>query len=223
MQPAVSQVELARLQAMSVYEQKLYSAGFCRIAGIDEAGRGPLAGPVVAAACILPKYVIFERLNDSKMLSSEVREELFAKIVACAGVHFGLGIVDVEIIDQINILQATFLAMQQALAALSEPADYLLIDGSIAPNFKIPFQMIVKGDRYSISIAAASILAKVTRDRMMIEVDRKWPYYGFKKHKGYATQEHIDAIFRWGPCQLHRKTFEPIKSLLRSERQIKLF
>lgn len=210
----ISKAELFRLNEMSLYEKQLLAQGYQKIAGIDEAGRGPLAGPVVAAACILPQGLLFENLNDSKQLSEEEREVLFHSITSCTGLLYGLGIVDVETIDRINILRATHLAMQRAVASLSQKPDYLLIDGNQLPFFEIPSAGIVKGDAKSVSIAAASILAKVTRDRMMTELDVQWPNYGFKQHKGYGTEQHTQAIQKWGPCPIHRRSFEPIKSML---------
>jgi ribonuclease HII len=210
----ISEAELFRLNAMSVYEKQLEEQGFKKIAGIDEAGRGPLAGPVVAAACILPPGLLLENLNDSKQLSEKERESLFAAIIASPRAIYGIGIVDVETIDQINILRATHLAMQRAVAALSEKPDYLLIDGNQLPFFEIPREGVIKGDAKSVSIAAASVLAKVTRDRIMTELDAQWPVYGFKQHKGYGTEKHTQAIRKWGACPIHRRSFEPIKSML---------
>ncbi len=210
----VSDSELLRLSAMSLCEKRLKAEGFARIAGIDEAGRGPLAGPVVAAACILPDGVFFENLNDSKQLSPQQRETLFLDITACPGLVFGIGIVDIATIDQINILQATFLAMKKAIEAMSIQPDYILIDGNQAPFFEVPTEWVVHGDRLSVSIAAASILAKVTRDRIMEKFDQEYPEYGFKQHKGYATELHLEAIRAWGPCGIHRKSFEPVKTIL---------
>lgn len=208
-----AQSELFRLEKMSFSEQRLAKEGFSRIAGVDEAGRGPLAGPVVAAACILPKEAFFEGLNDSKKISSSLRETLFHKITNFPGIDFGIGIIDVETIDQINILQATFLAMQQAVAQLKGKPDYLLIDGNKAPHFQIPTETLEKGDSLSVSIAAASIIAKVTRDRIMHELDQKYPQYGFKQHKGYGTLRHRKAIDNFGACPIHRKSFKPISDL----------
>lgn len=220
----ISESERFRLHSLSVYEKRLNAAGCSRIAGIDEAGRGPLAGPVVAAACILPEGRLFANLNDSKQLSAGEREILFAEITTCPDLIYGIGIVDVETIDRINILQATFLAMRKAVEALSIPPDYLLVDGNQIPPFEIPAESIVQGDGLSISIAAASILAKVTRDRIMIELDLKYPKYGFKRHKGYATEQHLEAIHIHGPCTIHRKSFDPVKSMLHPQRiQVDLF
>jgi ribonuclease HII len=204
--------ELSRLDAMSVWEKKLKADGFLRVAGVDEAGRGPLAGPVVAAACILPEGALFENLNDSKQLSADQRETLFAKIVAFPGIQFGIGKASVGEIDRYNILKATFLAMRRAVAELATAPDFLLIDGNRTPSFEVPTEAVVEGDAKSISIAAASVLAKVTRDRLMVELDAKWPQYGFKRHKGYGTAQHLEAIRVHGPCPIHRKTFDPIKS-----------
>lgn len=220
MQQHISASELIRLEAMTVCEKRLRAEGFQQIAGIDEAGRGPLAGPVVAAACILPEGALFEFLNDSKQLSAEEREILFQQITTYPKLIFGIGIADVKTIDRINILQATFLAMKRAVEALSVQPDYLLVDGNQFPGIKIPTELLVEGDRRSISIAAASILAKVTRDRLMRDLDAKWPEYGFKDHKGYATPQHLEAIQKWGPCTLHRKSFEPVKSMLATDVQI---
>ena len=216
MQQDISKAELFRLQEMSIHENRLALEGFSCIAGIDEAGRGPLAGPVVAAACVLSRNSIFEHLNDSKQLAPAMRDSLYTNLISHSETRFGIGVSDVETIDRINILQATFLAMRQAVAALTVEPDYLLIDGNQVPVFTIPALAIVKGDAHSVSIAAASILAKVTRDRIMAEFDSIWPHYGFKKHKGYATAEHVDAIRKFGPCPLHRKSFEPVKSLFAS-------
>lgn len=220
----ISGSELLRLQAMSLCEKRLKAEGFTRIAGVDEAGRGPLAGPIVAAACILPDGVLFENLNDSKQLTPEEREILFSEITTCPHLYFGIGIIDVKTIDRVNILQATFLAMKKAVEALFIQPDYILIDGNQLPSFDIPTESVVEGDSLSISIAAASVIAKVTRDRIMVELDAKWPLYGFKQHKGYATDQHIQAIQTHGPCPIHRKSFDPVRSMLNPQTvQIDLF
>lgn len=203
--------ETVRFEAMSVCEKRLRQEGFCHIAGIDEAGRGPLAGPVVAAACILPEGFFLEHLNDSKQLTAKKREWLFSQITTHPSVIYALGMVDEKTIDQINILQATFLAMKKAVQALSTTPDYLLIDGNQIPHFEIPSEALIEGDGRSISIAAASILAKVTRDRIMIELDAQYPQYGFKQHKGYGTQQHLTALRVFGPSPIHRTSFAPIK------------
>jgi ribonuclease HII len=205
--PKISALELLRLNTMSSCEMRLKREGFFQIAGVDEAGRGPIAGPVVAAACILPFGALFEHLNDSKLLTPKMREALFDKITNHPGVHFGIGIIAPATIDRVNILQATFLAMQKAVGKLPVAADYLLIDGNQLPYFEIPSESVVQGDSRSISIAAASVIAKVTRDRIMQELDGKYPEYGFRKHKGYGTELHRKAIRSFGLCPIHRKSF----------------
>lgn len=196
--------ELARLENMKEYE---YTYAACEaICGIDEAGRGPLAGPVAAAAVILPKDCQILFLNDSKKLSEKRREELFLEIKEKA-ISWGVGIVSPERIDEINILQATYEAMRSAVNQLSVTPDLLLNDAVTIPGIDINQVPIVKGDAKSVSIAAASILAKVTRDHMMAEYDKIFPEYGFAKHKGYGTAAHIAAIKEFGPCAIHRRTF----------------
>ena len=216
----VYQSELSRLKAMTFCETRLKREGFNLIAGVDEAGRGPLAGPVVAAACILPKGALFENLNDSKKLSAQQREKLYVQITSHPDLIYGVGIIDVETIDRINILQATFLAMQRAVESLKIAPDYILIDGNQLPHFKIPTESLVAGDALSVSIAAASILAKVTRDRIMLEFDGKYPKYGFKRHKGYATTQHVEAIKAHGPCPIHRRSFDPVRSMETSSQSL---
>jgi ribonuclease HII len=199
-----------------IFERAARASGHSRIAGLDEAGRGPLAGPVVAAAVILPYGLLIPGVTDSKQLSSQQRERLFQAIVASA-VAFGIGIVDERTIDTINILEASILAMERALAGLTVSPDYLLIDGNFTlPRVPLTQQAVIKGDCLSHSIAAASILAKVTRDRLMIELHERYPRYNFRKHKGYGTREHIALIREFGPCEAHRRTFEPVASILRS-------
>lgn len=197
--------ELARLDRMKEYERKY--EGYSIVCGIDEAGRGPLAGPVVAAAAVLPKDATILWLNDSKKLSEKRREELFQEIQEKA-VTYGVGIVSPAVIDEINILQATYEAMRQAVSALSSEPDILLNDAVIIPGIDEKKQVkIIKGDAKSVSIAAASILAKVTRDRMMGEYDKLYPEYGFAQHKGYGTKAHMDAIREFGVCPIHRRSF----------------
>lgn len=197
--------ELHRLEGMKEYERKYASCGF--ICGIDEAGRGPLAGPVVAAACILPTDCEILYLNDSKKLTEKRREELFVEIQEKA-VSFGVGIVSPAVIDEINILQATYEAMRQAVEKLSVRPDVFLNDAVVIPGIDESRQVkIIKGDAKSVSIAAASILAKVTRDHMMEEYDRLYPEYGFAKHKGYGTKAHLDAVREHGMCPIHRRSF----------------
>lgn len=196
--------ERERLEQMRVYEHEY--ASFSAICGIDEAGRGPLAGPVVAGAVILPTDCEILYLNDSKKLTEKRREALFLEIKEKA-VAWNVGIVDAAEIDQINILQATYEAMRKAITGLEVTPDLLLNDAVEIPDVQIPQVKIIKGDAKSVSIAAASILAKVTRDHLMIEYDQKYPNYGFARHKGYGTGVHIEAIRDYGPCPLHRKTF----------------
>lgn len=193
---------------MSHWERRLKNEGFLRIAGVDEAGRGPLAGPVVSAACILHDSFLFQDLNDSKQLTPKERERLYMEISDHPGVYYGIGICDADVIDEINILQATLLSMQRAVAALPVCPDYLLVDGNRLPVFSQPAEAIIGGDGRSVSIAAASVLAKVTRDRMMDEFDARWPMYGFKRHKGYGTAAHLNALREFGPSPIHRKSFK---------------
>lgn len=197
--------ELARLQIMRAYENE-YAAYSC-ICGIDEAGRGPLAGPVVAAAVILPADLVILYLNDSKKLSEKRREELFIEIKDHASAY-GVGVVSPAVIDEINILQATYEAMRQAVSKLKLKPQIYLNDAVIIPGIDPEKQVkIIKGDAKSVSIAAASVIAKVTRDHMMEEYDKLYPEYGFAKHKGYGTPEHIAAILRLGMCPIHRRSF----------------
>lgn len=200
------------------YERALLAQGITRIAGVDEAGRGPLAGPVVAAAVIFPADWIqrgiatdWAELNDSKQLSERKRERFFELITASTEVVRAIAIVDAPTIDRLNILQATHHAMNEALAQLSVKAEHALVDGLKVPSLRWPQTPIVKGDSLSYSIAAASILAKVTRDRMMLEYDRQFPEYGFAVHKGYGTKQHLTALTQHGPCAIHRRSFAPIK------------
>ncbi len=188
------------------YELTLQSDGYTAICGVDEAGRGPLAGPVVAAACILSTDCVIEGLNDSKKLSEKKRELLFEEIKQKA-VAYSIASASNEEIDTLNILNATMLAMVRAIESLPVKADFAIVDGNCVRNFPIPAITIVKGDAKSPSIAAASILAKVTRDRYCMEMDTMYPIYNFKKHKGYPTKEHRDLVMQYGPCPLHRRTF----------------
>ncbi len=200
------------------FERTLLAAGCQRFAGVDEAGRGPLAGPVVAAAVILPMSWIRDGLprelrsiNDSKKLTPKQREDFFERLKGAAGVEHGVAMVDASTIDAINILQATHHAMNQALLGLVQLPDHALVDGNPVPSLVIPQTALVKGDSRSYSIAAASILAKVTRDRWMDEADQQWPEYGFVRHKGYPTTEHLEALSRHGPCPIHRRSFAPLR------------
>lgn len=201
--------ERARIETMKVYEKEYESHGW--ICGIDEVGRGPLCGPVVASAVILPKDCQILYLNDSKKLSEKKREELYDVIMEQA-IAVGVGMASPQRIDEINILQATYEAMRQAISALKVKPAVLLNDAVTIPGVEIPQIPIIKGDAKSVSIAAASIIAKVTRDRMMVEYDRIYPGYDFASNKGYGTKAHMEALRTVGPCEIHRRTF--IKNII---------
>lgn len=196
------------------YEKELYDKNIKLIAGIDEVGRGPLCGPVVACACILPENYHLEGLNDSKKLSEKKRDKLYEILINDA-ISYGLGIISPKRIDEINILEATKEAMKEAIKNLKVKPEHLLID-AVKLETNIPSTSIIKGDAKSASIAAASIIAKVTRDRMMIELGKKYPEYGFEKHKGYGTSSHIDAVKKYGVLDFYRFTFAPISDLIKS-------
>lgn len=206
--------ELKRLAKLHIYEENLYDEGYRLIAGIDEAGRGPLAGPVVAASVILPHGLKIIGINDSKKISAKVRDELAEEIKSKA-LMWSVGIVDVDFIDKFNILQAALKAMYDAVKGLPEQPDYLLIDAVKIPNLDIPQKPIIGGDGLSASIAAASIIAKTTRDKMMEEYHQLYPQYGFDKHKGYGTKEHVNLIEKYGPCPIHRTTFNLVKQYVK--------
>jgi len=193
------------------YENFVKEQGFTQIAGVDEAGRGPLAGPVVAASCILPFDI--PGLNDSKKLTPKKRAELYELLTTHPDIQFGIGLCTAQEIDQINILQASMLAMLRAIENL-DGADYLLIDGNRLPSTLLPAQAIIKGDAKSPSIAAASIIAKETRDQMMLDYHQAYPQYNFGKHKGYPTKEHISALATYGACSIHRQSFAPVKAIM---------
>ena len=199
--------ELERLNNLKKEELTLYNENVKYICGIDEAGRGPLAGPVVIGAVILPMDSLIEGVNDSKKVSEKKREKVFEEIIAQA-ISYNVGIVDQNTIDEINILNATKLGVKKAIEGLEVKPDLILVDAlTNIETFGIPYKSIIKGDAKEYSIAAASIIAKVTRDRMMIEWDKIFPQYGFAKHKGYGTAAHIQALKENGPCMLHRKSF----------------
>lgn len=203
--------EIERIKAMQEIENEYRSKGFELICGVDEAGRGPLAGPVYAAAVILAPNTIIKGINDSKKLTEKKREELFEEITQKAAAY-SVYSVDEKRIDEINILNATYEAMNGAVNGLRIQPDFVLIDGNRISGMTLPCETIVKGDAKSVSIAAASILAKVSRDRYICDVAEKYPEYGFEKHKGYGTKAHTEAILKYGPCEIHRKTF--LKKLL---------
>jgi ribonuclease HII len=192
---------------MNVFELARQQSGYKQIAGIDEAGRGALAGPVIAAAVILPTHCNINGLRDSKQLSPKQRAHLFDEIHNVA-VSIGIGSADHRVIDRLNVLEATLLAMQEAVGKLTPPPDYLLVDGLNLPEVDIVGEAIPKGDNRSYSIAAASIIAKVTRDRLMVELDPIYPNYGFSRHKGYPTSQHRQAIAQFGASDIHRRTFK---------------
>ena len=194
------------------FEKAAVNSGFSCICGVDEAGRGTLAGPVCAAAVILPEGAVIEGLDDSKKLTEKKREKLY-DIIKETAVAYSVAYGTLEEIESVNILEATYLAMNRAIEGLSVKPDFALIDGNRVPRgIKIPCETIVKGDSKSMSVAAASVLAKVTRDRLMLEYDKKYPEYNFKKHKGYGTKEHTELIKQYGPCEIHRLSF--LKNIL---------
>lgn len=195
------------------FELAKRDAGFERVAGIDEAGRGPLAGPVIAAAVLLPSGFNHRLLNDSKKLTAKRREVLFDELTNNRGIKWAMSQGEVEEIDTINILKSTHAAMARAAEALNPNPDYCLIDGLAVPGFPFPSEGIVKGDGQSFSIAAASIIAKVSRDRLMVSYAEQYPEYGFEKHKGYGTKQHLEALRKHGPCPIHRKSFAPVSRL----------
>jgi len=208
----------AKLSDSFEFERALWRKNVARVAGVDEAGRGPLAGPVVAAAAILPSRwaetglpAELAGLNDSKQLSETQREKYFQFITGCGEIEFGIAEIDAAVIDEINILQATHRAMNDALAKLNPLPPHALVDGRPVKTLRVPQTAIVKGDARSYSIAAASVLAKVTRDRLMLKFSAQFPEYSFAEHKGYGTAKHLAAIAQFGACPIHRKSFAPLK------------
>lgn len=202
--------EQKRVQALYEYEHQLYALGYSLIAGTDEVGRGPLAGPVLIAAVILPLDCYLPGLNDSKKLTAAQREKLYQQIKAAA-LAVSSCIVSVETIDAINIYQATVKGMYGAVSGLSPAPQAVLADAVPLPELTVPYKAITGGDQVSASIAAASIIAKVERDQLMNELDGQYPLYGFGRHKGYGTQEHLDALKKYGPCPQHRRSFAPVR------------
>ena len=200
------------------YEKELWGNGYANVCGVDEVGRGPLIGPVVTACVILPKDFKLEGLTDSKKLSENKREEYYDYIIKHC-ICYAVGECSPEEIDKYNILEATKIAMKKAIDKVNNKVkiDYILIDGNMKFDFNYNYKSIVKGDSKSISIAAASVIAKVTRDRMLIELDKKYPMYGFKNHKGYPTKKHIEAIYKYGLIDGYRKTYTPINEIVKKE------
>jgi len=196
------------------HEKHLRAQGFSSIAGIDEAGRGPLAGPVVAAAAVLPEKFRHKTLRDSKQLTALQRDRLYDELMAHGEVRWAVAVVEVDEIERINILRATHAAMRLAVERLPSPPDHVLIDGLRVHPFPIEQTPLVDGDALSFSIAAASVIAKVTRDRLMLDYDRTYPAYGFAQHKGYGTALHLERLRQHGPCPIHRRTFLPVQQLL---------
>jgi ribonuclease HII len=197
------------VEPTDIFETEARRCGFRLVAGLDEAGRGPLAGPVVAAAVILPRRCEIKGLNDSKQVTKEERDRLYGEISARA-VALGVGLASVEEIDRLNILQATRVAMVRAIQGLLRRPDFLLVDAVSLPALPLPQRAIIKGDGLSVSIAAASIIAKVSRDRLMLDYHRQYPRYNFQAHKGYTTEEHLRLLAEHGPCDIHRKSFRPV-------------
>lgn len=203
----MKETEEQRIKEMLIYEEELTRLGYLHIAGVDEAGRGPLCGPVVAAAVILPKNLYIEGVNDSKKLSEKKREKIYEEITNNKEIVYAVGMSDVDVIEEVNILNATKLAMIQAINNLRVKPDFVIIDGNQNINIDMQSQTLVSGDSKSASIAAASIIAKVTRDKMMQIYDKEYPEYNFSKNKGYGTKTHIEAIKKYGLCNIHRPSF----------------
>ena len=209
--------EHERVAALYAYEREAQQEGFSLIAGVDEAGRGPLAGPVVVAAVILPLSLYLPKLNDSKKLSPALRDTLY-EVICEKAVALHCSIVDVAIIDRVNIYQATVNGMYEAILALDPNPQKVLIDAVSLTKLPMPSLSIIQGDAKSASIAAASIIAKVTRDRLMTQYDAQYPGYGFAQHKGYGTAQHLEALRKYGPCPIHRRSFEPVQAVLKPRR-----
>jgi ribonuclease HII len=209
----ITSKERYRISKLHEHEKILREKGYKNIAGIDEVGIGPLAGPVVACACILPEKLIVKGINDSKKITEEQRVRIYNLLINNPNVIYSISIVEVKIIDQINIHQASLLAMKQAVHNLKIKPDFLIFDGKQFPLTAIPSEAIIDGDALCVSIAAASIIAKVTRDRIMDDYHEKYPQYGFNSHKGYGTEVHRKALIEHGPCDIHRKSFDPVRIL----------
>ena len=204
---------MATTRPTLAFEAEWQRKGCARVAGVDEAGVGPLAGPVCVAAVILPEGFEHDVLHDSKQLTEKKRDRIFDELTTMSGLVWSVSLAEIEEIDRINILQATRAAMRRAVLALKPRPDAALIDGRAVRDFPVPCQSIVKGDALSLSIAAASVIAKVTRDRIMLDAAQRHPEYGFDKHKGYGTRHHLAALRKHGPCPLHRRSFAPVAQL----------
>jgi len=202
------------------YENELRSQNYKYIVGTDEAGRGPMAGPVVVAAVILPFDVKIEGINDSKQLTAKQRDKLYEKIIETA-IEYSIEFIDVEDVDKLNVYEASRIGMINCIKKLKTPVDYVLTD-AMKLELDIPCLSLIKGDAKSASIAAASILAKVSRDRYMIEISKKYPQYGFEKHKGYVTKYHLEMLEKYGPCEIHRKSFDPVKKVIQKQLSLDL-
>ena len=216
---SLSDSKIARgLESKMQFETEAWGRGGQRVGGLDEAGRGPLAGPVVAACVVIAREIFFPeppdyfyQIDDSKRLSPSKRAQIAALLHGQEGMEIGVGIADHEVIDRINILEATRLAMRRALEQLSSPVDCVLVDGAPLPSLSVSQTALIQGDRRSLFIGAASIVAKVLRDSLMESYDREFPLYGFAKHKGYGTRAHLENLKRYGPCRLHRRSFYPVQ------------
>lgn len=195
-------------------ESFLRSEGIVQFAGVDEAGRGPIAGPVVTCACIVPADFFLDGLTDSKQLNEKQLDAMYLALLQYPGVECSIAVIDCETIDSINILQATLLGMSQSIARLKTCPSLALIDGNFVPSSNVPCCPVIKGDFWCASISAASVIAKVTRDRMLLEYETLWPQYGFARHKGYGTSDHLRRLRLYGPCPIHRKSFAPVRELL---------
>lgn len=200
--------ETLRLKKLVAIEEQVHALGYERIAGVDEAGRGPLAGPVVAAACILPAGFMMRGINDSKKLTHELRLQFYEELLRHPTLQYGVGVVEAVEIDQLNILQASLKAMKLAIERLEQKPDFLLVDGNKLPETEIPGEAVVDGDLHCMAIAAASIIAKVTRDQIMVGYHSLYPQYGFDQHKGYGTSAHLAALRLHGPSPIHRRSFK---------------
>lgn len=203
------------------FEEELYDNDYKLLCGVDEVGRGPLAGPVVVAACILPPFLRIKGINDSKKLSEKKREELY-KLIIKEAIAYNIVFISEKEIDELNIYQATKKGMLEAIKGLSQTPDYCLIDAMPLSELEIPHNSVIHGDARCASIAAASILAKVTRDHYMEKMDVKYPNYGFKKHKGYGTKMHLEALEKYGPCKIHRKTYQPVSKYFSKQMKLDL-